>query len=47
MSVYIPAAIKRAVRDRFGNCCAYCRTAEELTATHFEIEHIDPRSTGG
>jgi 5-methylcytosine-specific restriction endonuclease McrA len=47
MSVYIPAALKRAVRERFGNRCAYCRTAEELTATHFEIEHIDPRSGGG
>jgi hypothetical protein len=47
MSVYIPAATKRAVRARFGNRCAYCRTAEYLTATHFEIEHIDPRSGGG
>ncbi len=47
MSVYVAAALKRLVRERFGNRCAYCRTAEDLTATHFEIEHISPRSAGG
>jgi hypothetical protein len=47
MSAYVPAALKRLVRERFGNRCAYCRTAEDLTATHFEIEHIAPRATGG
>ena len=47
MSAYVPAALRRQVRERFANRCAYCRSAEELTATHFEIEHINPRSTGG
>jgi hypothetical protein len=47
MSAYIPAALKRSVRDHFGQCCAYCRTGERLTATHFEIEHIQPRAAGG
>ena len=47
MSAYVPAALRRLVRERFANRCAYCRTAEHLTATHFEIEHIEPRAAGG
>ncbi len=47
MSVYIPVAIQRLVRQRFRDCCAYCHTAERLTATTFEFEHIRPRSVGG
>lgn len=47
MSVYIPLALQRLVRKRFGECCAYCQTAEVLTATTFEFEHIRPRSVGG
>ena len=47
MSAYIPVALQRRVRERFGNCCAYCQTAEVLTATTFEFEHIRPRSAGG
>jgi hypothetical protein len=47
MRAYVPAALRRLVRDHFANRCAYCQTAESLTATHFEIEHIIPRSAGG
>lgn len=47
MSAYIPVELQRQVRDRFANCCAYCRTAEALTVTTFEFEHITPRSAGG
>jgi hypothetical protein len=47
MSAYISATLKRRVRERFNNRCAYCLTAEELTATQFEIEHIEPLATGG
>jgi hypothetical protein len=47
MNVYIPVELQRLVRERFANCCAYCRTAEDLTATTFEFEHIDPTSAGG
>lgn len=47
MSVYIPVDLKKRVRDRFGNCCAYCRTAESLTVAIFEFEHILPLSLGG
>ena len=47
MKVYISVEVQRRVRERFGNCCAYCRTAEMLTATVFEFEHILARSAGG
>ena len=47
MSVYVSAELRRHVRAQFANCCAYCRTAEALTATSFEFEHIVPLSAGG
>ncbi len=47
MSVYISSVLQRQIRDRFAYCCAYCRTAEALTVTTFEFEHIMPRSAGG
>lgn len=47
MSEYIPVGVRRRVRDHFANCCAYCRTAEDLSAAVFEIEHITPRTAGG
>lgn len=47
MSVYIPAQLQRQLRSQFVNCCAYCRTAESLTVTTFEFEHIIPLSKGG
>ena len=47
MSAYVPAELRRKVRERFGSCCAYCRTAESLTVAIYEIEHITPRSAGG
>jgi hypothetical protein len=47
MSAYIAVELQHRVRQHFGNCCAYCRTAENLTAVTFEFEHIVPRSDGG
>ena len=47
MTVYISVELQRRVRERFANICAYCRTAEDLTATTFEFEHIVPLSAGG
>lgn len=47
MSGYVPADLRRQVRDFFSNCCAYCQTVEALTVTTFEVEHILPRSAGG
>ena len=47
MTTYVPVNLQRRIRDRFGNSCAYCRTAERLTATTFEFEHITAQSAGG
>ncbi|GAB1543787.1 hypothetical protein NUACC21_64630 [Scytonema sp. NUACC21] len=47
MSVYIPIELQRRIRHHFVNCCAYCLSAESLTVTTFEFEHIIPRSAGG
>jgi len=47
VSVYIPVDLRRQIRDYFGNCCAYCKTAESLTVAIFEVEHIVPQSAGG
>lgn len=47
MSVYIPVELQRQIRAHFANYCAYCLTAESLTVTIFEFEHIMPRSAGG
>jgi hypothetical protein len=47
VSVRVPAAFRRRVAEHFAWCCAYCRTAESLTVTIFELEHITPRSAGG
>ena len=43
----MPVELQRRVRRQCKDCCAYCRTAESLTATTFEFEHILPLSAGG
>jgi len=47
VSQYVPADVRRRVRDAFFSCCAYCQTDEALTVAIFEIEHIIPVSVGG
>lgn len=47
MSAYIPVELQRQIRSRFADFCAYCRTAESLTVTAFEFEHIVPLAKGG
>jgi hypothetical protein len=47
VSRYVPVALQREVRERFGNRCAYCRTAEALTVVTFELEHVTPKAAGG
>ena len=47
MKVYISVGLQQQVRERFANCCAYCRTAEVLSVAIFEFEHIVPRAAGG
>jgi hypothetical protein len=46
VSVYIPVDLQRKIRTKFADCCAYCHTAELLTVTTFEFEHIIPLSAG-
>ena len=47
MSDYIPAEIRRRIRDHYRQRCAYCQTSESLTVVTFEVEHILPLSLGG
>lgn len=47
MSAYIPVELQRQIRSHFADCCAYCQTAESLTVTTFEFEHIVPLARGG
>ncbi len=47
MTAYVSAELRARVREFFEARCAYCQTAESLTVTTFEIEHIVPRSKGG
>jgi hypothetical protein len=47
MSAYIAIHLQKQIREHFHECCAYCKTAEFLTAVTFEFEHIQPISTGG
>jgi hypothetical protein len=47
VSAYIPVDLQRQIRIKFADCCAYCHTAEFLTVTTFEFEHIIPLSSGG
>lgn len=47
MSAYVSAELRRRIRAKFRDHCAYCRTPEALTVVIFEFEHILPRSLGG
>ena len=46
-SNYIPAAIKRLVRERANYCCEYCLIPEAFTFASHEIDHIIARKHGG
>jgi hypothetical protein len=39
-SSYIGAALRREVIERAGNCCEYCRIAQEDQFFAFEVDHI-------
>lgn len=44
---YISAELKRAVKERAGNCCEYCRRSQDDLSLPFHIEHILPEKHGG
>lgn len=46
-SSYISAALRREVTDRAGNCCEYCRIAQDDQFFAFEIDHIIAEKHGG
>ena len=39
--------IRRAVAERAGNCCEYCRITRAVSTSEFEVEHIEPTAEGG
>lgn len=38
---------KKAVIERAGGCCEYCRSQSRFAVQPFSVEHIVPRSKGG
>lgn len=46
-SDYVRAELRRAVSERAGGCCEYCRTPERFMPQVFSVDHIVPRSKGG
>lgn len=47
MSSYVPADIRRLVRERAGLICEYCLIHEEDTFLGCQIDHILPEKHGG
>jgi hypothetical protein len=48
MSVtYISPQLRRAVIERAGNCCEYCRISQDDQFFAFEIDHIIAEKHGG
>ncbi len=47
MSVHVPAALRRAVRERAGGQCEYCRILERIDSEPFQIDHVRPLGHGG
>ena len=43
----ISVATEALVRQRAGERCEYCRSAEDFSPDTFSIEHITPRALGG
>jgi len=46
-SGYIPERLVRAVRQRAGSVCEYCRLPQWSQEATFHVDHIRPRSAGG
>jgi len=43
----IPTGIRRAVVERAGEFCEYCRLAQAGQEATFHVEHVVPRTAGG
>jgi hypothetical protein len=46
-ATYIPADLRRRVRQQAGDRCGYCRSPQYLVLGPLEIEHLIPLSAGG
>jgi hypothetical protein len=44
---YIPAELRRQVREDAGHRCGYCHISELISATELVVDHILPESSGG
>ncbi|MGB8702641.1 MAG: HNH endonuclease signature motif containing protein [Thermosynechococcaceae cyanobacterium] len=47
MTTYVPAALRKQVIERAGNCCEYCCFPQRVTFLAFEMEHIISEKHGG
>jgi HNH endonuclease len=47
MKSYIPAELRRQVREDAGQRCGYCHSSEKWLGIPHEIEHIIPLGEGG
>ncbi len=46
-SDYIPAGLRRLVRERAGECCEYCLTPEAFVLLAHEVDHVVAQKHGG
>ena len=47
MSVHVPAALRRTVRERAGNRCEYCRISQRFEINSLQVDHTRPLRHGG
>lgn len=47
MSLYIPAELRKQIRDLDRSRCCYCLTSEAISGIPMAFDHILPRSKGG
>ena len=45
--IYLSKDLKRRIREKFQDCCAYCLSPQTLIPVTFEFDHIIPTSAGG
>lgn len=43
----LPHELQRAIEERAGERCEYCRMHQALQGARFHVEHVVPRSRGG
>jgi 5-methylcytosine-specific restriction endonuclease McrA len=46
-SDYLPASLRKVVRDRARNLCEYCCCPADYSSDPFTVDHTQPRQAGG